>query len=844
MQKKISFVVVIAILILLYRKYFLPGPLVFGDAPYLYPERLRELLKLPHIWNTTENNLGGINMFLFIYPIMIIYGILGTFLHLSNDIILRILFYFPSVVLGFTGVYFFTKYLKFTWIISLFAGLFYLANTYYLLLVDGGQVGVVLAYGLFPLAILFLSKLTDKLSIKNFSVALVISFILTVIDFRISAISLFTAFFLNITKGRRILSLILIGVCLLGLSSYWVIPSLKLSGGTLDTSVSSLQNVSLLNSLSIFSPNWPANMFGKTITPYFYFAFVPIFIFLPLFIAKEKKIIWLTFSFLLFAFLTKGESYPGGIFYTLFVSTKIGSVFRDSTKFFTPLILIGGILIGYTAEFLQRRSKLYLGNLVICLFILLLIYQAILGQLNGVLGKNPNLADYEKVHQMIINDSTYFFRDIWFTERSPFAFNEEKKQVIDGRALADLRPFAAMNVGTGDRFNFMNNSQYLDWFNLLGVKYLIFNGNPRIGENDKQSLSAKADKSDREDWNRLMTLITDDKRLTKLNIGTNIPIYEYPNNHPNEFFVDKTFLITGGDDVYTQFLKLDKKFSVGNQGFLFVEDGKFDLASLQNVASKSLVLVFNDKTETDLKMAFLQKYFVSSRSSYKNMWALFSGADYLNYKYQLLIRGVKINDFDYGLGIAFSSKKGETISFNLNVPKDGDYILAVRKMDQNNQNMYWTFESKNLKKGTLDFTYENKVGLEIINTVALVPANEMQAAEKLSNIFLKTFYHYNLNNVIDRNKLSVILENNIWENLNDRTSTKSGWVIYTDNYSTNFIGSYPFYSMINGFYVNNNAKDFKISFKGDEYLKWGFYLSLGSFVVVIVLLVYFFSKRK
>lgn len=844
MLKKISFVVVIIVLILLYRKYFLPGPLVFGDAPYLYPERLRELLNLPHMWNTTESNLGGINMFIFIYPIMFIYGILGTFLHLSNDIILRLLFYFPSVVLGFTGVYFFTKYLKFSWIISLFAGLFYLTNTYYLLLVDGGQIGVVLAYGLFPLAILFLSKLTDKLSIKNFSIALVISFILTIIDFRISAIGLFTAFFLNITKGKRVFSLILVGVCLLGLSSYWIIPSSKLTGGNLDTSVSSLQNVSLLNSLSIFSPNWPSNVFGKTITPYFYFALIPIFIFLPLFIAKEKKVIWLTFIFLLFAFLSKGESYPGGIFYTFFVSIKIGSVFRDSTKFFTPLILIGGILIGYTAEVFQRRTKLYLGNLVIYLFFLLFIYQAMLGQLNGVLGKNPNLADYEKIHQMVINDSTSFLRNVWFTERSPFSFNEEKKQVIDGKALADLRPFAAMNAGTGDRFNFMNNSQYLDWFNLLGIKYLIFNGNPRIGENDRQSLSTKADKSDQEDWNRLMTLVANDNRLTKLNIGTNIPIYEYPNNHPNKFFVDKTFLITGGDDVYTQFLKLDKNFSVGNQGFLFTEDGKFDPESLQKVAPKSLVLVFNDKTETDLKMAFLQRYFVSSRSSYKNMWALFSGADYLNYKYQLLIRGVKINDFDYGLGIAFSSKKGEKISFHLNVPKDGDYVLAVRKMDQNNQNMYWTFENKNLKKGVFDFTYENKIGLEIINTIALVPVNEMQSAEKLSDNFFRTFHHYDLNNLIDRNKLGIILKNNTWENLSDRSIVKSGWVIYTDNYSTNFIDSYPLYSMINGFYVNNNEIDFKIIFRGDEYLKRGFYLSIASSVVIIALLAYFYIKRK
>ena len=108
-KNNLTLLLVIIVVICLFRKLFFPGPLVFGDAPYFYKEGFKELINLATIWTSRGNTLGGVNLFLWIYPIMFLYGILGSLLHLNNDLILRILFYFPSLIFAFSGVYFLTK---------------------------------------------------------------------------------------------------------------------------------------------------------------------------------------------------------------------------------------------------------------------------------------------------------------------------------------------------------------------------------------------------------------------------------------------------------------------------------------------------------------------------------------------------------------------------------------------------------------------------------------------------------------------------------------------------------------------------------------------------------------
>ncbi len=848
-MRKISLLILIVILVVVFHKYFLSGPLVWGDAPYLYKEGLKELINVPQAWISRGNTLGGINLFLWIYPVMVVYGILGTFLHLNNDLILRILFYFPSVIFGFIGGYFLIKNFKLSKTVSFFAISIYLVNTYYLLIIDGGQVGVVLAYGLFPLVLYVLERVKEKATLKSFFLAFGASFVLTVVDFRISVICIFTSFLFNLFERKKVKPLILILICLVGLSAYWVVPILNLSIGRISTDVTALQTTSLLNSLFLFAPNWPSNQFGNIVPPYFYFFLVPILIFLPLFIIKQKKIIWLSVIFLFFAFLAKGTTPPFGFLYSTFVNTRIGSVYRDSTKFFIPLMLIGGILIGVAIEELAKRIKFV--RVFAFIFMLLLVWQAIFGRLNGVLGKNPDLSDYQKIYHLISGDNSDFFRSAWFNEISPFSYHTQEKQALSASELINFRPFASMNVGDGDKFNFVNNPEYLDWFKLIGIKYLIFNENPRV---------TKLNESDQKDWDRLNNLIEKDKRLQKLNIGTNISVYENQNILPNKFFVDKSFVVVGGDDIYQKFQSISKIFSVSNQGFIFPEDGKVDMEKLQYVASTSAVLIFNHKTIDDLKMSFLQKNFVSPGQSVGTQWAIRKSSEYLNWKYELLTKEVDTHEFDYGKGIAFSTQAGEKISFSLNIPEDGKYFLIIRSMTDGQSalkenfggninlislktlnNFEWNEEGPiNLTKGDKILTLENTGGLQVINTVGLVNVDEMKKAAQLSQNFLGFFEHYDISDV----KIKSILEKDKWRTFDPNDISHSGWVIYSDSFNNNFVGSYPMYSMINGFYVDKNTKDFKITFLGDEYIRWGIYWSGISVIVIVIITLWTLRREK
>ena len=168
--------------------FFKVHHLAWGDAPFFYPEGLTELVSKPLVWTEKGIPFGGMNLALWLSPLMIIYGSLNKFLSFNNDLIIRILFYFPSIIFSFFGMYSLTRYLKLSKIAQFFSVLIYLFNTYYLLLIDGGQVGVALAYGIFPLVTLFWRKFFDKPDLNTFYLGLFGSTILCYIDPRVTIV--------------------------------------------------------------------------------------------------------------------------------------------------------------------------------------------------------------------------------------------------------------------------------------------------------------------------------------------------------------------------------------------------------------------------------------------------------------------------------------------------------------------------------------------------------------------------------------------------------------------------------------------------------------------------------
>jgi len=866
-----------------FRFLFSSNQLVWGDAPFFYKEGLKELFFEPYTWLERGNTLGGVNSFLWLSPWMVLYGALGTVFNLSNGQIIRILFYFPSLILSILGPYFLGKYLKFSKVTIFISSLFYVFNTYYLLIVDGGQVGIALAYGMFPILILFLKKLLDDKSTINFFLALLFSFIATSIDPRFYAIAFFTVVIWqifeailekNIVLLKNILYLVVSFLVLIPLNFYWINSYLKMGVPKISTDVVSLQFNSLLNSLFLYQPHWYQNIYGNISYPPFYFVLIPILIFSNLFNKENKKTFSIIGTFIIFSFLAKGSTPPFGEVFNLFIKViPFAEVFRDSSKFFTPLILFGSILIGNTIEELNKKYPKGIVLGLSFILILLLVNPLFLGKLNWNLSNKDN-AKFDSINNLIKNDKDSFFRTAWFYEKSPIIYETMDKSSFDAKDLISFRPFSSLNAGSYDSLNFMHQGNWQDWFKLLGIKYLVFSGNQKNINLDQEVI---------DNWNKFLDFVGTQKGLTKLN-DTEVPVYSLDATLPKIFGAEKLFVVIGSNDIFEKVEKVNKDFSRANQGFLFVEDGLTSLSSFDTVSSTSAVLVFNNKNRDDFNLSFLKEYFIDSQDFKNSKWSNWNNSKYLEWKFQLLTRGIDTKEFDYQKGISFSTEANEKINYEVSIPKNGEYIPVFRILSEddssgikiNFENRETVFKSLNknqfswniedpiyLKKGKVIVSLENMGGLNVINTFSFIPKEVFDNKISLANKIYEKFEVINIDNLNGIYTLSNILSKQSWKEVaftNDKvltydfTETPEGinWIILSQRFNPNwqlvrgdlFYQGLPFYSMLNGFYVDKSWQKYSIQFKGQEYFRWGVYVTAISVLLSIIVFIILEDERK
>lgn len=869
-----------------FRAVFLPGVLVWGDAPYFYTEWFKDFFPEPLTWES-RGRLGVVNDLYFIYPLMLIYRGLG-FLGLSNDLVIRLVFYFPAIFFAFLSPWLLARYLRFSPVVRSFSVLVYVFNTYFILVLDGGQVGVALAYGLFPFALLQLFKLVDKRGASQFFTSLGVFMLIVIADVRFAIMAVFTlTVWLGLNhltsfkkvKCQHCKGLILFGIAVLTLSSYWLIPNLMLEPTTGSGARSGLELISILNSLFLFSPHWPLNEFGKVFPPAWFFVGIPLLIFSNLFFKKNKQVFALILNFLLFAFLAKGETGIFGNFYVWGVDTipLLGGAFRDSTKFFAPLTLFAGILIGLGVQNFQQLFKKQifakLVGAVIYAYLLFLIHPAIVGSMNGVLGKRDFPEDLKVITDRISTESD-FLRTIWFPERHPLGFSTERMPALDAKSLVNLRPFASINTGTLDVFNFLHSEEFVEWFKLLGIKYLIFSGDTR-----RVNLS----KDEQGDWKDLLGFVSNKRELVKMSWNTEIPVYEIPDTKPRIFAVEKLLVVVGSDDVYGKLKKLNSSFSVANQAVVFVEDGKFDSRVLQNIPPEFITLIFNNTIDQDFIMSLLVRYSpIAWASDIKTNWAVRETADFLRWKYELLTKGVDNHDFDYGNGILFSSQPSETILAPVEISDAGEYMLAVRSMTRffdepltigfANEKLTIPYTRTNrfewfikgpikLASGKHNVQITNDKGVHAVNVIAFIPKREWEWAQNHTQEFLQGTEVIRLDGENDVKEVQELISENKWipisyEMINPTKYKVSlphfiPFVIFTDSYNTGwrikngseYDYANPIYSMVNGFYTKG-WENFEIVYEGQKIVRYGLYISGATLLLLVIIFLWQYAKRK
>lgn len=412
-------IIIILIILLIYKGWFLFNPLSAGDWSFFYNSSLKEFSINPSGWNSVFNSgLGGSNMIilgLFFYFSSTIY-FLFNFFHIPWVLIERIVWFWPLLFISvFSSYYLFKK--LFSNKFALLSSFIFLFNTYILMIVGGGQMGIAMAYALAPLVLNSFIKAVD-VGFKNYDlrknvklpiIAGLLFSLQIVFDLRIAYItlaavavyavlSIINHVFSKETLREKIFYIlnfifyifIVPGIVVFLLNAFWVLPTILSRRNPIEElglAYSSLEAVKFFsfakfeNTLSLLHPNWPENIFGKVGFLKPEFLILPILAYSSLlFIANSKlknnsaieqsnnrTIIFFALLGLLGAFLAKGANEPfGGVYLWLFDNFPGFIMFRDPTKWYTLVAISYSILIPFSVwkiyEWIKSHSEFLIFN--------------------------------------------------------------------------------------------------------------------------------------------------------------------------------------------------------------------------------------------------------------------------------------------------------------------------------------------------------------------------------------------------------------------------------------------------------------------------------------------------
>jgi len=825
----------IMLVLVVFRGIFSDSSLSLGDAPYLTAELLRTYIAEPSYWTTQGISFGGVNSFIWIHPYMSLIAVVQSVTNASPWLLSRLFFYIPAIVLALGGSYLFASRIITSEKGRIVASTIYTLNSFFLMVIDGGQVGVAVAYGLFPVVVSLLVTQVHSINKKSIALSLASIQLITLADPRIAILAVVTSVIINTGIYKNMLILLPLW---LGINLYWIYPLFQ--GGDIIVSSQIPQFTSFLTGIFLFSPHFPQNLYGVINYPSVAFVIFPLAL-LGAFVDVNRTRLKYFFLWLILVFLVKGSTPPFPIVYESLVNLPLGSAFRDSTKFMVPLLFISSILIAQGLGSLTRiTTKIYW---VFLLGFVITLSPVILGNFSFVLSGHESI-DVETINSEIEHGK----KTAWVYERDSRAISGTQ-EVLDGKHLVDMRPFARINVGSSDRMNFLNSTQSSHWIDVFGIDHLVLNGNPR---------NSMPSQEETINWDRLNTLIKSKKDLI---LEADPRVYGNVDTYPEMYGVEKLFVVVGSDNVYEKLQLKNMNYKPGNFGHVFIEDGKWNISELEGYASESAVVINNGGGKNALVLNNLQKYFKSSTDSTSSQFAHYQPNDYLKYKYELLIRDVIYDDFDYNKGISFSTKHGEQITVPLGDTKSSDYILAMRLMTTAQGARYQIGDISGELPVSTSFTWievpvsrpsNNKLtitngeGITIFNVAALIPTDAYVKSQSLADNIIGHFTMYTPETVPES-----FLASSIYDITTEQKSASRfqitipeqvKWVVYTNKYSPGFVlskdrldyPSLPQYSATNIFYARSEWRSVNIVHKGQESVRWGMYFSVIALLVTTI----------
>lgn len=424
------------------------------DLPFFFNEQLQNFYYYPYVWDSTRGNGFGEDISGVLWLRTFIYTFSG-FLHsyLGLDWFgITIVYYSLFLIFSLVSIYYFVKVLfTWNWAVFIVSFLLYGTNTYILMLMHGGQLGVMLAYSIAPLvlgrfiSLIRLTRVDYKSIIATafvFSLQILMDIRIVYVTFVIVVIYICFHTLKQLMQKKPLLLTVLsvnILICLIIaalLHAFWIVPAFIFLNDVMKTggenvSVEFLSFALFENSLSLLHPNWPENIFGKVYFMKPSFILLPILAFFSLLTLSKKAPKKDTFLVLFFtvvalggAFLAKGTNEQfGSIYLWLYDFIPGFSLFRDPTKWYAVVAIAYAYLIPFT---IQKRSVLLYGLFVLFWgYLLFPIFQ------NAHTGVFPRVVsdEYIKLKDELIKD-TQFSRVLWIPTVSRYGYSSSTHPAV------------------------------------------------------------------------------------------------------------------------------------------------------------------------------------------------------------------------------------------------------------------------------------------------------------------------------------------------------------------------------------------------------------------------------
>lgn len=853
---------------------WLPGQRVAND--YHINSKESQIVGLyPWIWKEV-NAADGLGEYtistLWSQPIHTFFGSLAL-LNISFSIQTKILILL-TILLGFFSFNRLLDYLKINGPGKYIGTFFYLTNTFFLLLVDGGQISIALGYVVVPLNICNFLKTFDNPSLKNkiyFAFSLIlISFLDIRFIFLLFLIFLIKILYVLILSPRsKIVHLIkniislgfFVGIVLVGIHAFWLLPAFLSRDPQLPqtyeriTQIDFLSFSSLINSIFLQQPHWYKNVFGQISYPGFEFFIIPLLVFLAPILKKRNKQVgfWLIVA-LLGIFLSKGSKEPLGIVYVwLFTHIPGFSLFRDPVKFYTLIALSYSVLISITMTSLSKFIKF--APVLIIIFFLFILRPVYLGQMTGMFSFPRYENEYLEQGKILSQDAS-FSRIFWIPSHEPLGYTNVNHPWIGAVRASKQRPFAAGTKGTYETFNFLREAPYMgEIFDVAGVGYISY-----------PYLDPKRDEMSHDNQRYFYVFLDQLSKipwLTKID-SSPMPLFKVK-THQDKFFAPQNiWWVIGSDNIYNEATK-SAKLKLSKNSLIFAEEYPGLGEKLEQLSQAKIVL--NNKTAIDLAAGFINSsnlIFPAKNLNFEpdnSGWWKREAADLVDWRAFLQTKyKIDNQDFDLGGGWAVGEGKLElriknselmknkillarvlesTRSGELSFSQEGQLVGKINTKKEGN-NVRW-FEVGELKSGgELEIT---SVGdINVVNTAAVLDKNEWENYKNKAKEFEGRIVSFDEKNAQEINSPKIIYQkiNPTKYLVNISGLTHPTLLVFSQNYDTlwklNGQTSLPVYSLLNGFKIEKDGQ-YEVQFEAQKYVYPGLIISGLTAVILVLALV-------